>query len=173
MTPRRTLLIFLAALLWPAAGLAQLQPLETAVIKSTTGLCRKGAICHRDQAGSWTPKTPIAIVAVSMAEQTDIDVYVDLEVSTKPAMYQCNGSDAKGCISRAKYAGPGLFDYGAKSGSTYLGSNITTTFQSFPAGYAIMVGAGVPIYVHLDVRNDSLIDVSVDQDVWIYYVTQK
>ena len=71
-------------------------------------------------------------------------------------MYMCAGNDSKGCIARAKYAGPGLFSYGATSGSTYLGSNITTTYMAFPDGYGIIVDKGTPIYVHLDARNESL-----------------
>ena len=148
--------------------------IQTAVIKAhatvAPALCLKGALCHRDQAGSWTPKTKVAIVAVSIAEQSDVALYVDAEVSTKPAMYQCDETDATGCIFRAKYVGPGLYDYGATSGTTYLGSNVTNTNMAFPAGYAIVLEAGVPVYVHLDVRNGSLIDVNVDQDVWLYYV---
>jgi hypothetical protein len=140
------------------------------VIKATTGLCHRGETCHKDKAGAWVPKTRIAILGVSVAEQADIDLYTDLEVSTRPEMYQCNGDDAQGCIYRAKYAGPGLFDYSSTSGSTYLGSNITTTALSFPSGYGIVIPAGVSIYVHLDVRNGSLVDLSVDQDAWLYYV---
>lgn len=170
----RALLAVLALTPWQAQPLAggpdQIRPLSTAVIKATTGLCRRGETCHKDRAGVWTPKTGVAILAVSAAEQADIDLYTDLEISTRPEMYQCNGSDAPGCIFRAKYAGPGLFDYGSTSGSTYLGSNITNTSISFPAGYGIHVPAGVPIYLHLDVRNGSLIDLSVDQDAWLYYV---
>ncbi|MGA7982557.1 MAG: hypothetical protein WCA32_20340 [Chromatiaceae bacterium] len=149
---------------------AQLQPLSTAVIRATTGLCERGKECHKDKAGVWMPKTKVGIVSVSVAEQADVDLYVDLEVSTRPEMYQCAGNDAAGCIFRMKYAGPGLYDYGATSGSTYLGSNITNSNITFPAGYAIVVPAGTPVYVHLDVRNASLIDLKVDQDAWIYYV---
>jgi hypothetical protein len=46
----------------------------------------------------------------------------------------------------------------------------TNTNITFPTGYGIAVNAGVPVYVHLDVRNESLIDIQVDQDAWIYYV---
>ena len=145
------------------------KPLSTAVIKSTAGLCLKGKTCHKDKAGVFVPKTKIGIVAVSVAEQADVDLYVDLEISTKPEMYQCNDVDATGCVFRMKYAGPGLFSYGSQQGSTYLGSNVTDTTISFPAGTAIVVPAGTPIYVHLDVINDSLIDLKVDQDAWIYY----
>jgi hypothetical protein len=145
-------------------------PLSTAVIKATTGLCGRGLTCHKDRAGVFVPKTKIGIVAVSIAEQADVDLYVDVEISTKPEMYQCNEADATGCVFRVKYAGPGLFDYGASSGSTYLGSNVTTNNLSFPAGTAIVVPAGTPIYVHLDVINSSLIDLKVDQDAWLYYV---
>lgn len=147
----------------------EIRSLQTAVIKATTGLCRRGETCHKDRAGVWTPSKKVAILGVSIAEQADIDLYTDAEVSTRPEMYQCNGGEAQGCIYRAKYAGPGLFDYGSTSGSTYLGSNITTTSMSFPAGYGIIIPAGQPIYLHLDVRNGSLIDLKVDQDVWLYY----
>jgi hypothetical protein len=171
--PRRLLPLLascLAPLLWSQAAPAQVKPLSTAVIKSTTQMCLKGKTCHRAQAGVWVPPTKIAILAVSIAEQTDLALYVDIEVSTRPAMYMCAGNDSKGCIARAKYAGPGLFSYGATSGSTYLGSNITSTYMAFPDGYGIIVEKGTPIYVHLDARNGSLIDVVIDQDVWLYYV---
>jgi hypothetical protein len=146
-----------------------LKPLSTAVIKSSTGLCLRGKTCHKDKAGVFVPKTKIGIVSVSVAEQADVDLYVDLEISTKPEMYQCNEVDATGCIFRMKYTGPGLYSYGASQGNTYLGSNVTDTTLSFPAGYAIVVPAGTPIYVHLDVINESLIDLKVDQDAWLYY----
>lgn len=155
----------------PAPPAAEaIRPLSTAVIKATTGLCNRGVWCHVDKAGVWVPKTKVAILAVSVAEQAEIALYTDLEVSTRPEMYQCAGDDSNGCIFRMKYAGPGLYDYGANSGSTYLGSNITTTSLTFPPGYGILVPAGTPIYVHLDVRNQSLIDLKVDQDAWLYYV---
>jgi hypothetical protein len=146
-----------------------IKPLSTAVIKATAGLCLKGKTCHKDKAGLWVPKTKVAILAVSIAEQVDVDAYVDVEVSTKPEMYQCNDLDATGCIFRIKYSGPGLFSYGATSGNTYIGSNITSTNISFPPGYAIIVPTGTPVYVHLDVINESLIDLHIDQDAWIYY----
>jgi hypothetical protein len=174
LTPKMPRLALTALLLTTALGQAsaapEIQPLNTAVIKATTGLCLKGVWCHVDKAGVWTPKTKVAIVAVSAAEQAEIALYVDLEVSTRPEMYQCAGDDSQGCIFRMKYAGPGLYAYGAPSGSTYLGSNITDTSISFPTGYGIVVPAGQPIYVHLDVRNQSLIDLKVDQDAWLYYV---
>lgn len=159
--------------LMPPWAVGEVQPLKTAVIKSSTGLCRKDTECHVDQAGTWVPSTDVAILAVSIAEQTDVDLYVDIEVSTQPKMYMCGagGADnAAGCIFRAKYAGPRLFDYGATSGNTYLGSNVTTTNIVFPAGYGILVNKRAPVYVHLDVKNNTLIDVKVDQDAWIYYV---
>ncbi|NEX22488.1 hypothetical protein G3480_19615 [Thiorhodococcus mannitoliphagus] len=162
--------LFIGIALLSPVDAGDIKPLKTVVIKATTGLCKRGETCHKDRAGSWTPKIPIAVLGVSVAEQADIDLYTDVEVSTRPEMYQCAGDDSAGCIFRAKYAGPGLFDYGAASGSTYIGSNITTTSMTFPSGYGIMVPAGEPIYVHLDVRNGSLIDLKVDQDAWIYYV---
>jgi hypothetical protein len=153
-----------------AGGMTPIQPLSTAVIKATTGLCNRGTTCHKDRAGVWTPGTAVAILAVSVAEQADIDLFTDLEVSTRPEMYQCAGNDSQGCIFRAKYSGPGLFDYSSTSGSTYLGSNVTATNIAFPAGYGIVVQAGTPVYVHLNVRNTSLVDLKIDQDAWIYFV---
>jgi hypothetical protein len=181
----KSLIAFVLASLLSAMGLTQqveadqqVQALHVAVIKANLGvcpngatcLCPKGATCHLDRAGVWIPQTNVAIVSVSVAEQSDVALYVDLEISTKPVMYMCNEQDATGCIFRMKYVGPGLFDYGASSGNTYLGSNITNTNITFPTGYGIAVNAGVPVYVHLDVRNESLIDIQVDQDAWIYYV---
>jgi hypothetical protein len=154
----------------PAAAAPAIQPISTTVIKSTTGLCLRGKTCHVDKAGTWIPDRDVAIVAASIAEQVDVALYVDIEISTKPEMYQCNEADATGCIFRTKYSGPGLYVYGATSGNTYLGSNVTTTNITFPAGYGIVVKKGVPIYVHLDVINGSLIDLKVDQDAWLYYV---
>lgn len=141
------------------------RPLSVAVIKSTTGVCARGSTCHVDRAGRWIPGQKVAIVAVSIPEQTDVDLYADIEVSTAPEMYQTAGH-----VFRVKYAGPRLFDYGASAGNTYLGSNVTTTNISFPSGYGVVVPAGTPVYVHLDVRNQSLIDISVDQDCYLYYV---
>jgi hypothetical protein len=154
----------------PARAAPAIQPISTAVIKATTGLCLRGKTCHVDKAGAWIPDQDVAIVAASIAEQVDVALYVDIEISIKPEMYQCNEADAGGCIFRTKYSGPGLYVYGATSGNTYLGSNVTTTNITFPAGYGIAVKKGVPVYVHLDVRNGSLIDLKVDQDAWLYYV---
>ena len=169
--PFFTLLLFVASMgCAPASAAPAIQPISTAVIKSTTGLCLRGKICHVDKAGVWIPDRDVAIVAASIAEQADVALYVDIEISTKPEMYQCNEADASGCIFRMKYSGPGLYVYGATSGNTYLGSNITTTSISFPAGTGIVVKKGVPVYVHLDVRNGSLIDLKVDQDAWLYYI---
>ena len=164
------LVLLTGAGLMPAWAAPAIKPLSTAVIKSTTGLCLRGKICHVDKAGVWIPDRDVAIVAASIAEQADVALYVDIEISTKPEMYQCNEADASGCIFRMKYSGPGLYVYGATSGNTYLGSNITTTSISFPAGTGIVVKKGVPVYIHLDVRNGSLIDLKVDQDAWLYYV---
>lgn len=152
------------------ASAAPIVPVKTVVIKATAGVCPKGKICHVDRAGKWIPKTKVAIIAVSIAEQVDVSLYTDMEISTKPQMYMCNEEDATGCIFRMKYVGPGLFDYGARAGNTYLGSNITNTNLSFPSGYGIVIPAGTTVYAHLNVRNQSLIDLRVDQDAWIYYV---
>ena len=162
--------LLLAALAGPVVAAPEIQPLNTAVIRAPTGQCLRGAICHVDRAGVWVPKTRVAIVSVSVAEQADIALYVDLEVSTRKEMYNCGDAEGSGCIFRMKYMGPALYDYSADHGNTYLGSNITNSNLTFPSGYGIIVPAGTPIYVHLDVRNQSLIDLKVDQDAWIYFV---
>ena len=145
-----------------------IKKLSVTVIKSSAGLVNSGETVHKDKAGEWTPKNDVAIVAVSIPEQTDVDLYTDIEVSTSPEMYQTNGH-----IFRAKYSGPGLYDYGATSGSTYIGSNVTTTNITFPSGVAIIVKKGVPVYVNLDERNHSLVDINVDQDCYLYYTRLK
>jgi len=160
----------LAALVGPIDAATGIQPLNTAVIRATTGLCMRGTVCHVDKAGVWIPKTKVAIISVSVAEQADVALYVDLEVTTRHEMYNCGDADTSGCIFRMKYMGPALYNYGAERGNTYLGSNITNTNLTFPSGYGIVIPAGTPVYVHLDVRNQSLIDLKVDQDAWIYYV---
>jgi hypothetical protein len=101
-----------------ASGAPEIRPLHTAVIKATAGLCGKGIGCHLDKAGVWIPRTKVAILSVSVAEQAEVALYVNLELSTRPEMYQCAGGDADGCIFRLKYAGPGLYDDGGTSGST-------------------------------------------------------
>ena len=154
----------------PARAAPAIEPISTAVIKATTGLCLRGKTCHVNKAGTWVPDRDVAIVAASVAEQVDVALYVDIEISTRPEMYQCNETDAAGCIFRVKYSGPGLYVYDATAGNTYLGSNVTNTNITFPAGTGIVVKKGVPIYVHLDVRNGSLIDLKVDQDAWLYYL---
>lgn len=138
--------------------------LSVHVIKSTAGLVKKGEHITVEKAGIWVPKTDVYIVGVSIPEQTDIDLYVDIEVSTNPKMYQEIGH-----IFRVKYAGPGLYDYSATTGSTYIGSNITTTNIIFPPPYAIFVRARTPICVHIDAINGSLIDVTLEQDCYLYY----
>jgi hypothetical protein len=168
-----TTLLVSAVLMANTIQAAPVTPLRTVVIKSSAGFCQKGTTCHKDQAGIWTPSTKVAILGASIAEQTDVNLYVDIEVSAKTPMYACglsNPEDALGCIFRTKYVGPGLYDYGATSGNTYLGSNITTTNMAFPTGYGIVIDKGQPVYVHLDVRNQSLIDITVEQDVWLYYI---
>jgi len=149
-------------------AMEKIKPLSVAVIKSSAGLVKAGETVHKDKAGEWVPDKNVVILAVSIPEQIDVDLYTDIEVSTSTVMYQTTGH-----IFRVKYSGPGLYDYGATSGNTYLGSNITTTNITFPNGYGIFVKAGSPVYVHLDVRNGSLIDITVEQDCYIYYTKLK
>ena len=108
-------------------------------------MCLKGTkVCHKDQAGVWAPPTKIAILAVSLAEQADIDLYVDFEVSTKPDDVHVRGQRLEGLHRAREVRGTRVCSTTAPtSGNTYLGSNVTTTHIAFPDGYGIMVDKGV------------------------------
>lgn len=126
----------------------------------------QSAPMHKEQAATWTPTNSIRIHAVSIPEQSDVAIYTDIEVTTAPKMYLPDGH-----IFRVKYAGPGIVhDTPCPRAQAYLGSNITTTNITFPSGAWIEVRAGTPIYVHMDVKNWSPLQVErMTQDVYIYY----
>lgn len=152
-------------------GLAQTSEtiaLETHVIKAcSTCVLPAAPACdsvkrHWDRAGSWLPYGAIFIHGVRIAENTEITLYVDIEVSTKPVMYEEQ-------IFRVKYAGPGILR-NPPCPVSYVGSNITNTQMFLPAGTGIYIPAGVPVYVHMDVINWSPVDVyPMAQDVVIYF----
>lgn len=94
---------------------------------ATSGSCLRGRTCHGDCASAWVLQTRVGIVAASIAEQADVDLYVDAEISTRPEMARdapVQRNDASGRLFRARHAGPGLFDYGAASGSTHRSPSI-------------------------------------------------
>jgi hypothetical protein len=126
----------------------------------------KTAALRKAQAATWTPTKSIRIHAVSIPEQSDIAIYTDIEVSTAPKMYLPEGH-----IFRVKYAGPAiLHDPPCPGRRGYAGSNVTTTNIAFPSGTWISVQAGTPIYVHLDVKNWTSLEIKrMTQDVYIYY----
>jgi hypothetical protein len=127
----------------------------------------ESASMHHDKAATWVPDKNIRIHAVSIPEQSDIAIYTDIEVTTAPAMYLPTGH-----IFRVKYAGPGILRDPPcpNAAHSYVGSNITTTNIVFPSGSWISVRAGMPIYVHMDVKNWSPLEVQhMTQDVYIYY----
>src|SRR5207244_11997157 len=110
---------------------------------------------YQDRAGTWSPTKNIRIHAVSIPEQSDIAIYTDIEVTTAPTMYLPEGH-----IFRVKYAGPGILrDPPCPRAPAYVGSNITTTNITFPSGWWISVRAGTPVYVHMDVKNWSPLQI--------------
>jgi hypothetical protein len=134
-----------------AQGLAQSSEviaLETHVIKACSTCALPAApACdsvkrHWDKAGSWLPNRAVFIHGVSIAENTEITLYVDIEVSTAPFMYLDFGH-----IFRMKYAGPGILR-NPPCPVSYVGSNITSTQKVLPAGTGIYIPSGVPVYIH-------------------------
>jgi hypothetical protein len=135
------------------------------VLPAAPAPCQNAAM-HQARAATWTPTKDIRIHAVSIPEQSDIAIYTDIEVTTAPEMYLPEGH-----IFRVKYAGPGILrDPPCPRGQSYLGSNITTTNITFASGTWISVRAGTPIYVHVDVKNWSPLQIErMTQDIYIYY----
>lgn len=133
------------------------------VLEAAPAPCQSSSL-HVDRSATWVPETAIRIQAVSIPEQTEVAIYTDIEVSTAPEMYLPEGH-----IFRVKYAGPGVLQ-AEPCAESFLGSNITTTNIVFPAGYAIRVEEGTPVYVHLDIKNRSSYHIDhMTQDVYVYY----
>ena len=144
-----------------------LKACQNCTLTAAPGPCQS-SMSHWDKAAEWTPEKNIQIHVVSIPEQTEISLYTDIEVSTAEKMYLTTGH-----IFRVKYAGPGILR-NPPCEASFLGSNITTTNITFPAGYWISVPKGTTIYVHMDVINWSPYEISpMAQDVYIYYTDSK
>jgi hypothetical protein len=136
---------------------------ETCRLPAAPEECQSTKV-HWDKAATWIPTKDIKIHAVSIPEQSEISLYVDIEVSRAGKMYLPQGH-----IFRVKYAGPGILR-DPPCANSFIGSNITNTNITFPAGYWISVKAGTPIYVHMDVINWSPYEIyPMAQDIYIYY----
>ena len=138
------------------------------VLPAAPGPCQSASM-HQEKAATWLPEKDVRIHAVSIPEQSDIAIYTDIELTTAPKMYLPDGH-----IFRVKYAGPGILrDSSCARGASYVGSNVTTTNITFPSGWWILVPAGTPVYVHMDVKNWSPIAIErMTQDVYIYYTDE-
>jgi hypothetical protein len=140
-----------------------LKACETCVLEAAPAPCQSSYL-HVDRAATWVPEGTVRIQAVSIPEQTEVAIYTDIEVSTAAEMYLPEGH-----IFRVKYAGPGVLR-AEPCAESFLGSNITTTNIVFPAGFAIEVAAGTPIYVHVDIKNWTSYRIEpMTQDVYVYY----
>jgi len=117
------------------------------------------------RAGVWIPDRDIRIWQVSIAEQSEIAIYADIEVSRSPNMLT---PDDDMQIFRYKYAGPAV-RRDPPSPVEYSGSNTTTSSISFSPNW-ISVKAGTPIWVHMEIYNWSPQEIGgMSQDVTIYY----
>ncbi|MDP3726520.1 MAG: hypothetical protein Q8R36_04985 [bacterium] len=148
--------------------------LHTKVIKA--GIGRKALKALRcesthqtwHQAGVWIPDRTIRVLHILIAEQSEIALYVDIEVSLHPQMLNADQDEQ---LFRYKYAGPAV-QWNPPCPVQYAGSNTTNNIINLtPQG--IVVKKGTPIYVHLDVINWSPIDVcDMIQDVTLYYTLE-
>ncbi|MDO8515916.1 MAG: hypothetical protein Q7S28_01555 [bacterium] len=147
--------------------------LHTKVIKAGIGCdipkASRGKSVHRTwhKAGVWIPDHDIRILHILVAEQSEIALYVDIEISLHPHMLR---SDQDEQLFRYKYAGPAV-QWDPPYRAQYSGSNVTNGIINLAPG--IVIEAGTPIYVHLDVINWSHIGVNgMIQDVTLYYLDE-
>ncbi|HUZ92498.1 MAG TPA: hypothetical protein VNG29_00675 [Candidatus Paceibacterota bacterium] len=147
--------------------------LHTKVIKAGKGWnIRKaspGKSVHqtRLRAGKWIPERDIRILHILIAEQSEIALYVDIEVSLNPCMLRADRDEQ---LFRYKYAGPAV-QWDAPLRAQYAGSNTTNSVIDLAPG--IVVKKGTPIYVHLDVINWSPIGIKgMLQDVTLYFLEE-
>lgn len=120
------------------------------------------------RAGVWIPDRDIRIWLVSIAEQSEIAIYADIEVSRSPDMLTPK-DDMQ--IFRYKYAGPTVRK-NPPSPVEYSGSNTTTSNINFSPNW-ISVKAGKPIWVHMEIYNWSPQPIrNMSQDVAIYYTLE-
>lgn len=148
--------------------------LHTKVIKAGLG-CNiaagsRGKSVHETwhKAGMWIPDRDIRILHILIAEQSEITLYVDIEVSLHPHMLRANEDEQ---LFRYKYAGPAIQWHPSFRGAQYSGSNTTNSVISLAPG--IVIKKDTPIYVHLDVINWSHISIKdMMQDVLLYYLDE-
>ena len=147
--------------------------LHTKVIKAGLG-CSIDAGTQNKQvhetwhkAGEWIPDYDIRIMHILIAEQSEIALYVDIEVSLHPHMLHADQDEQ---LFRYKYAGPGVQWY-PPNRAQYAGSNVTNSVISLAPG--IVIKKGTPIYVHMDVINWSHIRIDgMIQDILLYYLDE-
>lgn len=147
--------------------------LHTKVIKAGIGCdipkASRGKSTHRTwpRAGVWIPDHDIRILHILIAEQSEIALYVDIEVSLHPHMLRADRDEQ---LFRYKYAGPAV-QWNPPCRAQYSGSNTTNNIINLAPG--IVVKKGTPIYVHMDVINWAHIGIhDMIQDVTLYYLEE-
>ena len=147
--------------------------LHTKVIKAGSGCdipkASRGKSIHRTwhKAGVWIPDRTIRILHILIAEQSEIALYVDIEVSLHPHMLRADRDEQ---LFRYKYAGPAV-QWNPPCRAQYSGSNTTNNIINLAPG--VVVKGGTPIYVHMDVINWAHIGIhGMMQDVTLYYLDE-
>ena len=121
----------------------------------------------RHKAGEWIPDRDIRIMHILIAEQSEIALYVDIEISLNPRMLRADEDEQ---LFRYKYAGPAV-QWHPPLRAQYAGSNTTNSVISLAPGF--VVKRGTPIYVHLNVINWSHIGINgMMQDVLLYFLDE-
>src|SRR3989338_7105994 len=148
--------------------------LHTKVIKAGVGYkVLKAERCkstHQTwhKAGVWIPDHPIRILHILIAEQFEIALYVDIEVSLNPHMLSADQDEQ---LFRYKYAGPAV-QWSPPCPVQYSGSNTTNNIINL-APQGIVIKKNTPIYVHIDVINWAPITIrGMIQDVTLYYTLE-
>lgn len=117
------------------------------------------------KAGVWIPDRDIKIYHISIAEESEIALYADIEVSLSPFMLS---TDDDVQIFRYKYAGPAI-QRNPPCPIEFSGSNTTDSSISF-IPYHFFVPKNTPIYVHMEVYNWTPWPIQgMTQDVTIAY----
>src|SRR3989338_8597527 len=148
--------------------------LHTKVIKAGLG-CSIDAGTRNKQVhetwhktGEWIPDHDIRIMHILIAEQSEIALYVDIEVSLNPHMLRADQDEQ---LFRYKYAGPAV-QWNPPCSVQYSGSNTTNNIMNL-APQGIVIKRGTPIYVHIDVINWAPITIrGMIQDVTLYYTLE-
>ncbi|HEY4497141.1 MAG TPA: hypothetical protein VJC20_00060 [Candidatus Paceibacterota bacterium] len=148
--------------------------LHTKVIKAGVGhTVSKASRCESThhtwhKAGVWIPDHTVKILHILIAEQSEIALYVDIEVSLNPRMLSADQDEQ---LFRYKYAGPAV-QWNPPCSVQYSGSNTTNNIMNL-APQGIVIKRGTPIYVHIDVINWAPITIrGMIQDVTLYYTLE-